>query len=140
MNICYVCKKITFNLQSINALDLKIPLCNNCNMPEEDDCVLRMALSIYLSDFNTKDKNYISFLKNINLECSEVSCTKLGNELHHLVNLTKRYDYLVIPLCTDHHRGNNSIHRNSKDFINKNSLYYLYIIALSFYKRYNESI
>jgi hypothetical protein len=60
----------------------------------------------------TKDQKKL-FNEIANLGCS--LCRELGYgetpaELHHIRRTSKRSNAPVIPLCTEHHRGNTGIH------------------------------
>jgi hypothetical protein len=42
--------------------------------------------------------------------CNELGLGQTPAEVHHLFDSAARSDYLVAPLCPDHHRGPNGFH------------------------------
>ncbi len=42
--------------------------------------------------------------------CRELGYGETPSEIHHIRRTSKRSNAPVIPLCTEHHRGNSSIH------------------------------
>ena len=66
-----------------------------------------------------KDKKYLSWLHNVKQPCCYVCNIHIGIQIHHVKERSSdlRNDNEVIPLCYNHHLGNDfSVHGTPKEF------------------------
>ena len=64
---------------------------------------------------NGNDKKYLKWLGNSGVGC--IVCGDTNIELHHITDKSikglRRHDRRVVPLCTEHHRGDGGVHHGN---------------------------
>jgi len=71
---------------------------------------------MYQKEYEFKDKEYLAWLHDGFSSC--ICCGSNNIEAHHIKKLPllqKRNDLMVVPLCTEHHRGKYSPHGADSD-------------------------
>lgn len=95
-----------------------------------------------LRNKTVNDSQYLDRMKNVDFKC--LLCSENGNELHHVYSNIKgiaRNDHLIIPLCSEHHRGKEcSPHVGKEAFYKIFSFEELVVIAEHIYQNYLKEI
>lgn len=88
-----------------------------------------------------KDKEYLRWLHEVEQPCCLVCKSYVGVQMHHVKESSsdKRNDNEVIPLCYNHHLGEEfSVHGTARKFKQEYPLEYQLFVADSLYFKYKR--